>query len=48
MGDGKLGGISTTLAAADALRMRGYSIAAVVIVEDGVLGNSTVVRQNLP
>lgn len=47
VGDGRLGGISTTLAAADVLRMRGYDIAAVLLLE-GSLANSAAVRQNLP
>lgn len=47
VGDGRLGGISTTLAAADVLRMRGYDIAAVILTEGG-LANSAALRQNLP
>ena len=31
VGDGRLGGISTTLAAADSLRLRGYDLAAVAV-----------------
>lgn len=38
MGDGRLGGISTTISALDSLRVRGYDIAAVVLLDSG-LGN---------
>ena len=31
VGDGRLGGISTTLAAADSLLLRGYDLAAVAV-----------------
>ena len=47
VGDGRLGGISSTLAAADSLKIRGYDLAAVLLLEDGNI-NSTALRQHLP
>lgn len=46
VGDGKLGGISTTLTAYEALRARGFSVGAVAMIEDlaAGLGNSEYVR----
>ena len=44
VGDGELGGISTTIAALESLRARGYEIAAVAMA-DGGHGNADAVRR---
>ena len=44
VGDGALGGISTTIAALEALRARGYDVAAVAVA-DGGHGNADAVRR---
>ena len=44
VGDGALGGISVTIAAMDALAMRGYDLVAVVIADEGH-GNAEAVRE---
>ncbi|CAM6083387.1 unnamed protein product [Calypogeia fissa] len=36
VGDGRLGGISTTISALDSLRVRGYDIAAVILLDSGL------------
>lgn len=36
VGDGRLGGISTTIAAYDCLRMRGYDVPAIVLTDNGL------------
>ena len=36
VGDGRLGGISTTIAAYECLRMRGYDIPAIVLTDNGL------------
>ena len=44
VGDGNLGGISTTLASLDVLSMRGYDVVAVVVADGGAgLGNSDAI-----
>ena len=44
VGDGELGGISTTIAALESLHARGYEIAAVAMA-DGGHGNADAVRR---
>lgn len=46
MGEGRLGGISTTLAARECLLLRGYDTAAVVVLGDR-LGNCAALRAHL-
>lgn len=43
VGDGKLGGISSTIAAYESLHLRGYDIDAVILVDGGV-GNEEALR----
>ena len=46
VGDGNLGGISTTLTSLDVLYMRGYDVVAVVVADGGSgLGNSDAVEK---
>ena len=46
VGDGNLGGISTTLTSLDVLSMRGYDVVAVVVADGGSgLGNSDAVEK---
>ena len=45
-GDGRLGGISTTIAAFECLRMRGYDIPAIVLTDAG-LQNWKYLREHL-
>ena len=40
VGDGRLGGISTTLSAYEMLRNRGYDVAAIALMESAGLGNA--------
>ena len=48
VGDGNLGGISTTLTSLDVLSMRGYDVVAVVVADGGSgLGNSDAVGKFL-
>ena len=44
VGDAKLGGISTTIAAFEALTLRGYDVEAVLMFEDGQYGNADYLR----
>ena len=46
VGDGKLGGISTTLSSYDTLLMRGYDIPFIIISEEG-FGNLEAVRRHV-
>ena len=46
VGDSRLGGISTTLAAYETLALRGYDTAAVVVLGDA-LGNCAALRRHL-
>lgn len=46
MGDGRLGGISTTIAAAEALLLRGYDLAAVALMDDPGLANWKYLREH--
>ena len=46
VGDSKLGGISTTIAAHDCLRMRGYDIPAIVLTDTG-LQNWKYLRESM-
>lgn len=45
MGDGRLGGISSTIAAQECLLLRGYDLAAIVLM-DGGLGNWKYLREH--
>lgn len=45
MGDGRLGGISTTIAAHECLLLRGYDLAAIVLM-DGGLANWKYLREH--
>ena len=47
MGDGRLGGISATLAAYDSLALRGHQVPLVVLMDDGQLENAEAIRQQL-
>ncbi len=47
VGDGRLGGISSTLSAQDSLNMRGHTTAAVVVSEVDGLGNAHALRRHL-
>ena len=49
MGDGQLGGISTTLSSLDALLLRGYDVVAVVLAgDDGRrYNNHSYIREHL-
>ena len=50
VGDGRLGGISTTLSSYEMLRLRGYSVPAVVVLENnegGCLENYKVIEQHV-
>ncbi|KAL4451869.1 hypothetical protein ABPG75_007531 [Micractinium tetrahymenae] len=50
VGDGRLGGISATLAAHDALSLRGHSVPLVVLMEGperGRLGNAAAIQKHL-
>ncbi|GBG80321.1 hypothetical protein CBR_g30689 [Chara braunii] len=47
VGDGRLGGISTTISSYELLRLRGYDVDAVVMIDYG-LGNAAAVRRHLP
>lgn len=44
VGDGRLGGISTTIAAYESLRSRGYDIPAIVIVDSGLSNEEPVLQ----
>lgn len=44
--DGRLGGVSTSLTSVDALTLRGYDIAAVLLMDQG-LGNGRTLREHL-
>lgn len=46
VGDGRLGGISTTIGAYESLRSRGYDIPAIVLVDAG-LSNEIPLQQYL-
>ena len=47
VGDGRLGGISATLAAYDALALRGHEVPLVVLMDDGSLANSAAIQRHL-
>ena len=49
VGDGQLGGISTTLSSLDALLLRGYDVVAVVLAGDdgGRYNNHSYIREHL-
>eukprot|EP00127_Corallochytrium_limacisporum_P003560 Clim_evm43s150 gene=Clim_evmTU43s150 len=47
VGDPKLGGISVTLSAYEALRLRGYDVPAVVLSEDPQWGNQSAVERGV-
>ncbi|CAK4749557.1 hypothetical protein LEN26_011750 [Aphanomyces euteiches] len=44
VGDGKLGGISTTMSALDSLLLRGYDVPAIVLIEQDELDNAEAIR----
>lgn len=44
VGDGKLGGISTTAAAYEALRARGYDVVAVAMADDGLANHEAMAK----
>lgn len=48
VGDGRLGGISTTLAAYEMLSHRGYDIAAVALMESPTGPNTAAIQESLP
>lgn len=47
VGDGKLGGISSTMSALESLLLRGYDVAAVCLVEQEQLGNAEALEPRL-
>ena len=47
VGDGRLGGISVTLAALEALQRRNYPVGAVMVIEEPGAGNSEFLREVL-
>jgi dethiobiotin synthetase/adenosylmethionine--8-amino-7-oxononanoate aminotransferase len=47
VGDGRLGGISATLAAYDALVLRGHAVPLVALMEDGRLDNAKAIQRHL-
>lgn len=46
VGDGRLGGISSTLSSYDALRMRGYDVPFIIVSDEG-FGNTEAIRSNV-
>jgi dethiobiotin synthetase/adenosylmethionine--8-amino-7-oxononanoate aminotransferase len=48
VGDGRLGGISATISAADTLTLHGYTVPIVVLMDDGELGNWKAIQRHLP
>ena len=48
VGDGRLGGISSTLAAYEMLSLRGYDVAAVALIEPPGGPNTPAIKASLP